>query len=600
MTDREPYLALRNFKVWFSKHRGFVEALRRSDPGYVRAVDGIDVTIGKGEIYCLVGESGCGKTTTGKGILRLVEPTAGDVFLSPTREELATYDATKPGENEDFVEDLRRRRSLTYAEKVRRSAMDLVVNAVLSAGGLVGGVFLGYAILLALFAVGLGGLDFVTFLFIGIPIAFIGTLPWAKVGRHLPHVLTVLALPASVVVQILARSLALSAAGLPADLGSTLNYVPVCDNVTGLCTPAGFTYYMEQNTLFVALAEMGVAAVITWFTTAVFAGIWARRRGVETDRLRKLRTRLQIIFQDPYESLNPRHTVYSIVAEPLLVNRITRGGAETAARVEQALSDAGLRPPKEYLLRYPHELSGGQRQRVGIAGALVLEPEFLVADEPVSMLDVSIRTEIVELLLELRTKRSLTYLFITHDLSLAYVLADRIGVMYLGRIVEEGPTEELVGNPRHPYTKALISVVPIPDPDIRHERMILKGERPDPSDMPTGCRFHPRCPVAFERCGWTATEVLETLHELTVGDDARYLEGATPTAPNALSLPASQDGSEAWLRGLVAAKAESHRALKGIQRIERQGGALKVTLHPFEEPTLKSVAPGVKVSCHLY
>src|SRR2546427_66954 len=190
---------------------------------------------------------------------------------------------------------------------------------------------------------------------------------------------------------------------------------------------------------------------------AVFVGrilIWNRLReeGLEGIQIRGLRQRLRIIFQDPSESRNPKHSVYDIVAEPLIVNGLGRNRAETEARVEQALADAGLRPPRDFLFRYPHELSGGQRQRVSIAGALVLDPEFLVADEPVSMLDVSIRTEILELLLELREKKGLTYLFITHDLSLAWVLADRIGVMYLGKIVEEGPTRAPSRCPPRPRT----------------------------------------------------------------------------------------------------------------------------------------------------
>ncbi len=605
MTDREPYLALRNFKVWFSRHRGFVEALRRSDPGYVRAVDGIDITIGKGEIYCLVGESGCGKTTTGKGILRLVEPTTGDVFLNPSVEELAQYDAGPAAADEAFLEDFRKRRSLTYREKVHRHAKDWALHALLILAGVAFGILVGYAILAGLFAVGGSGWQLITYFFIGVPVAFMGTLPWTKMGRRIPYILALSAIPTAVVVQILATSLTLAAAGLPSDLGSALTYIPpvapnLCDPTVQTCLPPGYLFYLEGNTLFLALAEMGFAAIVTWFTTGIFAGFWARRRGIETDRLRKLRTRLQIIFQDPYESLNPRHTVYNIVAEPLVVNRITRGTAETAARVEQALTDAGLRPPKDYMLRYPHELSGGQRQRVGIAGALVLEPEFLVADEPVSMLDVSIRTEIVELLLQLREKRGLTYLFITHDLSLAYVIADRIGVMYLGKIVEEGPTQELVANPRHPYTKALISVVPIPDPEIKHQRMILKGERPDPSAIPPGCRFHPRGPVAFERCGWTSDELLDALREIATGEDARFLAGAALQGPGAVVWSTVPDGLEAWLRTLVAERAEEHRALKSVQSIEASGTALKVLLHPAEEPTLKSVDGGVLVSCHLY
>jgi oligopeptide/dipeptide ABC transporter ATP-binding protein len=159
-----------------------------------------------------------------------------------------------------------------------------------------------------------------------------------------------------------------------------------------------------------------------------------------------------------------------------------------------------LRPPEDYFLRYPHELSGGQRQRVVIAGALVLQPELLIADEPVSMLDVSIRADILNLLRGLRDSRGISILFITHDLGTVAYFADRIAVMYLGRIVELGPTREVLSNPQHPYTKALLSVVPVPNPRLRRERVILQGETPNPVNVPTGCRFHPRCPVAIDRC----------------------------------------------------------------------------------------------------
>jgi oligopeptide/dipeptide ABC transporter ATP-binding protein len=227
--------------------------------------------------------------------------------------------------------------------------------------------------------------------------------------------------------------------------------------------------------------------------------------GVEVRYLHKsmmkaLRQKMQMIFQDPYESLNPKQSVYDIVAEPLVVNNLGANEAEREKRVKKAIDDAGLRPPKDFMWRYPHEVSGGQRQRVGIAGALVLEPSFLVADEPVSMLDVSIRSEILKLMLDLREKKGLTYLFITHDLSVAYVFSDRIGIMYLGKIVELGPTEEVIKGPRHPYTKALISVVPKPDPRMKTDKIILKGERPDPAHIPPGCRFHPRCPFAMDIC----------------------------------------------------------------------------------------------------
>jgi oligopeptide/dipeptide ABC transporter ATP-binding protein len=216
--------------------------------------------------------------------------------------------------------------------------------------------------------------------------------------------------------------------------------------------------------------------------------------------LKELRRHIQMIFQDPYESLNPMMTIGEIVAEPLAVHRLASNADTRAQRVQQALEDAGLRPAQAFLGRYPHELSGGQRQRVVIASALVLEPIVLLADEPVSMLDVSIRAEILNVLVELRQKRGISILFITHDLSTAAYFADRIAVMYLGRVVEIGPTEQVLKSPRHPYTKALLSVVPVPNPRLRRERIILRGETPNPIDLPSGCRFHPRCPLAEARC----------------------------------------------------------------------------------------------------
>jgi peptide/nickel transport system ATP-binding protein len=225
--------------------------------------------------------------------------------------------------------------------------------------------------------------------------------------------------------------------------------------------------------------------------------LWGQRR------LHEYRRRVQIVFQDPYETLNPKQTIHDFVAEPLEVNRMARSYAEREGRVTGALEAAGLRPAGEFMFRYPHELSGGQRQRVVIAGALVMGPEFVVADEPVSMLDVSIRTELLHLMLDLRSERNLTYLFITHDLSVAWVVADRIAVMYLGRIMEIGPADRVIRSPRHPYTAALVSVAPSPTPPApgtRARRTILAGETPSAAQVPPGCRFHPRCPVAFDRC----------------------------------------------------------------------------------------------------
>jgi oligopeptide/dipeptide ABC transporter ATP-binding protein len=222
-----------------------------------------------------------------------------------------------------------------------------------------------------------------------------------------------------------------------------------------------------------------------------------------TGALREYRRRIQIIFQDPYETLNPKQTIHDFVAEPLEVNHLGGSAAERERRVLEALDAAGLRPATDFAFRFPHELSGGQRQRVVIAGALVMNPEVIVADEPVSMLDVSIRTELLRLMLDLRHDRGLTYLFITHDLSLAWVLADRIAVMYLGKIMEIGPAERVIKEPHNPYTKALVSVSPTTTPRAartRIRRTILAGETPDAVAIPPGCRFHPRCPLAFDRC----------------------------------------------------------------------------------------------------
>ncbi len=258
-----------------------------------------------------------------------------------------------------------------------------------------------------------------------------------------------------------------------------------------------------------------------------------------TKALREYRHRVQLIFQDPYETLNPKHTIGEFVAEPLVVNGFGKTAAERDQVVIAALEAAGLRPAIEFADRYPHELSGGQRQRVVIAGALVMDPELIVADEPVSMLDVSIRTELLRLMLELRAARGLTYLFITHDLSLAWVIADRIAVMYLGKIMEIGPAEAVIRSPQNPYTRALVSVSPSPVPpegDENARRTILVGETPDAAHIPSGCRFHPRCPLAFDRC------LVEEPPLLQVGDGhlaACWLAGT----PAMAALPVVEAGA---------------------------------------------------------
>jgi peptide/nickel transport system ATP-binding protein len=213
----------------------------------------------------------------------------------------------------------------------------------------------------------------------------------------------------------------------------------------------------------------------------------------QTD-IKALRREMQMIFQDPYESLNPRFTVYDIISEPLKIHKLFSKEKQIEEKVVETLEEVKITPPEQFLFRYPHELSGGQRQRVALARSLVLDPEFIVADEPVSMLDVSIRAEVLNLMFELMQQHNMSFLYITHDLALARHICDRVGIMYLGKIVEMSDAEKIVYEPLHPYTKALITAVPIPDPNAKRSEAIIKGEIPSPINPPSGCRFHTRCP----------------------------------------------------------------------------------------------------------
>ena len=330
-------------------------------------------------------------------------------------------------------------------------------------------------------------------------------------------------------------------------------------------------------------------------------------------QLREHRRRMQIVFQDPHASLNPAMTIGQAVGHPLEIHGIVDGRERVRRRVAEVLEVVGLSPPEQFIDKYPSDLSGGQKQRAVIARAIILNPVLLVADEPVSMLDMSVRAKILDLMVSLKRDFDLTYLYITHDLATAKFFCDRIAIMYLGRIVEIGPSEAIYEEPRHPYTQALLRAIPEPDPRRTVARDLPRGEVPDAARPPRGCSFHPRCPRAFEICGWETRDLRDLLegHWARAGAETyeaeRVLFGdldvlAAADADSKLRLPAQGGASGGDLHAIlerVRAEDPDEPFWTGVKSMTPDADGVEIEWSERREPRLVQSGP-VEVECHLY
>ena len=565
----------------------------------MKAVDGVDLSVYEGETLGIVGESGCGKTTVGLCMLLLTKPTAGRIrYRMPAevraevhrleREVLALR--ARP----DAAGDRRRsRRAAERLEEIEREIEETRREEGPAGTARVDGLAADRERIVA------SG---------GTPVAIAAREARIKALED-------------------RYSLKARSEGLPANEKRLL---------TVFLLAASFAYLVLN--LYV-----GFSVLVAGGLTILVANALAAREALE--ELRHLRKQMQIVFQDPFSSLNPRLIVKDIVSEPLIVHRLQRwlcdthhvsidarsvpsnpgeapvcpvggeptrltdermGDEEIRGRVIDLLGRVGLNPDHQY--RYPHEFSGGQRQRIGIARALALNPEFIVLDEPTSALDVSVQAQILNMLRDLQRNFGFTYVFISHDLSVIKHMSNRIAVMYLGKIVETAPKDELFRRPLHPYTEALLSVIPIPDPDLRRDRIILPGDVPSPVNPPPGCRFHTRCPVAIATCGFTPDEVGEALNRVV--EEARV--AGRPEANSVASIEVFEGKVRVNMRpgtpgapfrdfvtGLVASRAETVRTLQAVTGFTDDAHGVTAAVAEPVEPPLLEVSPGHWVACHL-
>ena len=323
--------------------------------------------------------------------------------------------------------------------------------------------------------------------------------------------------------------------------------------------------------------------------------------------LRRIRRHIQMVFQDPSAALNPAMTVEEAIGDALRVQGM-RSAGERRTRVVEALERVGLSPVELFLDKYPRDLSGGQKQRVVMARAIIMGPSVLVADEPISMLDMSVRAKILQLMLDLKQQLDLSYVYITHDLASAKFFCDRIAIMYLGRIVEIGDTDEIFANPRHPYTRALLKAIPNPDPSVPGARDLPRGEIPDAARPPLGCAFHPRCPVATPTCGWESRDLRTVLEEhwLRQGGEVYTEESRVLGDLDALDEPSTsvvlgKSDPAAAMQILTRIRSENpdEPMWQGVTSMEQTEGGVTLELHSGEDPALRR-AGGVEVACVLY
>jgi oligopeptide/dipeptide ABC transporter ATP-binding protein len=333
--------------------------------------------------------------------------------------------------------------------------------------------------------------------------------------------------------------------------------------------------------------------------------------GLPERQLRPKRRHMQMVFQDPHASMNPGMTLETALAHPLQIHKLTNGAAETQAKVREALDLVNLSPVEDFARRYPSDLSGGQKQRAAIARAIIVGPDLLVADEPVSMLDMSVRAKILELMIDLKKRLGLTYVYVTHDLATAKFFCDRVAIMYLGRIVEIGTVDEIFHDPKHPYTQALIRAIPEPDPDKALPRDLPRGEVPDAARPPLGCSFHPRCPKAFEICGWESRDLRTMLEERWVESGEEVYATERPlvgdldklnTGDHEAIVPTGSGKDPGDLLKLLEQIRDDEPdepMWKGVKAMTAETHGVRVSFEPGIDPPLYET-DGAKAACLLY